>query len=118
MKAISHVLGFIAAMLVMVLTLVFLIRFGSMSIRSNHLMAYLISCSVLAVIAMGLIQAITLATFVALLRGTSTVSWVWPTECSSVSRWFHYSWSFASPYGYQEGQRLLGLEMAVKGQLN
>lgn len=64
-----------------------------------------------------LARLLALASASRLIRGRAAVKWVLPNRCRSFSAWLAYEWNFIGKGGRHQGERLLGLEVAMQGEL-
>lgn len=62
-------------------------------------------------------QLVFCAACIRLFRGPLTVAWASPTQVATFREWMYTSWRFRSNAGVQEGIRVLGVELAMRGTL-
>jgi len=118
MKALSNLVGVIAVALFVPLTLAlgqdWLTGMATRATPSALLLALSGLCAIALVLAMtGWL--LTMAVLVRVLRGPGTVGWCSPAQCSNFASWAGWDWKFYSTNGWQEGIRVMGLELAFQG---
>jgi hypothetical protein len=65
----------------------------------------------------GVAYLLTLTLLVLMARGRTCVAFTSVAECQGFRSWLCSSWSFFSAGGQQAGLRVLGIEVALQGQL-
>jgi len=65
----------------------------------------------------GFAYLLTLTLLVVLARGRAFVSFASVSDCRGIRAWLCSSWSFFGAGGQQTGMRVMGIEVALQGQL-
>jgi len=114
MNGISLAAGFIAMISVLCFNLTTLLHRPDITSGSLLLALVLVSCG-LSVALGALVRALCLLALVYVRRGPAAVEWCSPADCTSFTHWVCCSWSFPGAGGRQEGLRVCGLGIALKG---
>jgi hypothetical protein len=86
------------------------------SLTTSALLGYVTATALCAMAAGATVGVVTLCLLVRLFRGNSAVGYAWPAECTSLSTWAFTHWHHYGR-GYQVGLRVLGVEIALKGEV-
>lgn len=112
MRAFAFLVGLIAAAWVSVLY-VFTVIAPAASAPELEVAVRCLAGAVLTLVTFSVAETLTLAAIVWVARGPKAIGWVAPTKCRSLFTWLTWSWR----YGYEEGLRFCGLEIAIRGKI-
>ena len=111
---ISFAAGFVASVPVLSAGLVYLM--GCLDrLDSMHLMLSVAIISALTLLGGVVVRTCVLALLAYIARGPVALDWCAPSECVSFAGWLGCSWGFAGKGGWQEGVRVCGLGIALRG---
>jgi len=86
------------------------------TLTTGALLGYVTANAMCAMVAGTAIGLVTLCLLVRVFRGNSAVGFARPSECTSLSTWAFTEWHHYGR-GYQVGLRVLGIEIALKGEI-
>jgi hypothetical protein len=86
------------------------------TLTSGALLGHITANAVCAMVAGVAVTLVTLFLQVRVFRGNRAVGFAWPSECTSLSTWAGTNWHYYGR-GYQVGLRVLGVEIALKGEV-
>lgn len=86
------------------------------TLTTSTLLGYVTANAVCAMAAGTAVGLVTLGLLVRVFRGSSAVGFARPSECTSLSTWAFTQWHHYGR-GYQVGLRVLGIEIALKGEI-
>jgi len=110
----SFACGYIAAGFSLTPGLMYLIQhLGGLEFVS--LAGVVVGITAVALLVGVFVRTLSLAAMVYLARGRAALEWCAPGECATFATWFGCSWGFPGAGGWQEGIRVLGLGIALRG---
>ena len=111
---ISMALGFIASTVFLTPGMAYLIQhLGGLDFFP--LAGVVLAISTASLLAGVAVRTLTLALMVYAARGPVALDWCAPGECATFATWLGCSWGFFGAGGWQEGIRVCGLGIALRG---
>ena len=109
--------GGLVSLFALVFSTVLLVNNTNLFLGEWTMLGAMFAIAAAALFAFSFTRLLALACAVRLMRGRVAVKWVLPNRCCSFSSWLAYEWNFIGKGGRHQGERLIGLEVALQGDL-
>lgn len=109
--------GGLLSLLTLVVSTVLLVNNTNLFLGAWTMLGAMAAIAAAARLTFSFTRMLALAYGARLMRGTVAVKWVLPNRCRSFSTWLAYDWNFIGEGGRHQGERLLGLEVTLLGEL-
>ena len=109
--------GGLTSLLALVFSTVLLVNNTNVFLGMWSMLGSMLAIASGALFIFSLTRLLVLATAARLMRGRAAVKWVLPNRCRSFNTWLACEWNFIGNGGRHQGERLLGFEVALQGEL-
>jgi hypothetical protein len=112
----SMLAGFVAALAITTYGLLSIMTHGR-GLDFAPYTALVFGTAVSAMVCAAVVRLGVLVLLARVFRSAGALEWCCPTECTSLGNWMGCAWKFNGADGWQEGLRVFGVGVAIRGTL-